>query len=307
MRPRLALAALVSAFALVATDARAIVFDSTDSTTFNTTAPTGLLADSGWQYQGNWGGVLGTTIAPNYFITVQHVGGNVGDPFYFNGTNYYTTAYYDDPNNSELRIWQISGTFSTYAPLYTASDEVGKGLVVFGRGATQGAEVVNGTLRGWMWNGNGDGNLRWGENTVTSIVDGLSYGSNLLGMEFNHGAGDNEATLGFNDSGGGVFISDNGVWKLAGLNSYVDAPYSLDSNGAGAFNASLFNADGYYNLGFSNSWEATSGPGMFYATRVSSSAAWIQSVIVPEPSPTALAALGALGGVVVMIRRRFAA
>ena len=30
----------------------------------NTAAPTGSLANSGWQYQGQWAGFLGTPIAP---------------------------------------------------------------------------------------------------------------------------------------------------------------------------------------------------------------------------------------------------
>jgi hypothetical protein len=51
-------------------------------------------------------------------------------------------AFFDSPT-SDLRIWKISGEFPNYAPLYTNTDEVGKSLVVFGRGTQAGAEVYS--------------------------------------------------------------------------------------------------------------------------------------------------------------------
>ena len=36
----------------------------------NKSAPTGTYANSGWQYQGNWNGFLGTPISSKHFITV---------------------------------------------------------------------------------------------------------------------------------------------------------------------------------------------------------------------------------------------
>ena len=78
--------------------------------TRNTTAPTGTLANSGWQLQGEWAGAfLGTPISTNQFITAQHVGGSVGGTFSFNAANYTTTGFVDVPN-SDLRIWQVGGT-----------------------------------------------------------------------------------------------------------------------------------------------------------------------------------------------------
>src|SRR5438067_1547180 len=123
----------------VALAAHAVLFDSTSDPTFNTSAPTGALANSGWQYEGLWGGFLGTPIAPQFFITAEHIGGTVGDTFRFAGVDYATTSVFDDPN-SDLRIWQIAGAFPTYAPLYTKTDEVGKNLVVIGRGTQRGGE-----------------------------------------------------------------------------------------------------------------------------------------------------------------------
>src|SRR6184192_2076488 len=87
---------------LNAISAKAILFYSTGDPNYNTNAPGGSLTDSGWQFEGIWGGFLGTAIATNYFITARHVGGSTGDLFTLNGVQYATTAAYDDPD-SELR------------------------------------------------------------------------------------------------------------------------------------------------------------------------------------------------------------
>src|SRR5262249_50106396 len=87
----------------------AIIFVSTGDADFNTTAPSGSLQDSGWQYEGSWGGYLGTAIAPNYFLAAKHIGGNVGDSFTFDGVSYTTTAVFDSPS-SDLRLWRVNGT-----------------------------------------------------------------------------------------------------------------------------------------------------------------------------------------------------
>src|SRR5687768_4577287 len=185
--------------------------------TRNTTAPTGTLANSGWQLQGEWAGAfLGTPISSNQFITAQHVGGTVGGTFSLNSANYTTTGFVDVPN-SDLRIWQVSGTFPTFAPLYNAATdgpESGKPLVVFGRGVAPGA-AVNGPvtptgteLKGWEW-GAGDGARSWGENDVSGIVPGGSFGD-LIAFTFDQSVGDvpgtNESHLSAFDSGGGLFI-----------------------------------------------------------------------------------------------------
>jgi hypothetical protein len=263
------------------TPARAVLFDSTGDPTFNTTAPGGALAGSGWQFQGDWLGFLGTPIAPNYFISAAHIGGSVGDIFTFGGVQYTTTAVFNSPT-SDLRIWQVSGTFPTFAPIYTGNDEVGKSLVVFGRGTQRGAEVSpGGMLKGWSW-GTSDSVQRWGTNVVSGIY-AASAQNDFLVAAFDHGFNINEAHLSTGDSGGAVFIQDAfGTWSLAGINYGVDGPYALDSLGNGQFDAALFDQNGYYLQNSMGVWEAASGPGNFYATRISSNSEWIASVI-PEP------------------------
>lgn len=303
-RTLLAVAALLAA--LVA-PVRAVIFVSTGDSLFNTTAPTGGLAGSGWDLQGSWlGDFLGTPIAPQYFITAKHLLGNAGQPFVFQSTPYTTDAFFDDPG-SDLRVWHVTAPFPSYAPLYVASDEVGKGMAIFGRGTQRGPDVLfNATLAGWRW-GASDHVMRWGTNVVTGIDSSGASANNLLAAKFQSGTGDpNEAHLSLGDSGGGVFIKDtDNVWKLAGINYSVDGPYYTDALGTGQFNAAIFNQTGFFVDGATPGTHVpATGPGQLYATRISARLDFIGGVTgTPEPTTGALA-LSALAGLGARRRRK---
>ncbi len=69
-----------------------ILLNSGDAST-NTSAPTGDLAGSGWQYEGLWIGFLGTAIAPHFFVTAQHFGiPGAGAVFRLQDVDYHTVA-----------------------------------------------------------------------------------------------------------------------------------------------------------------------------------------------------------------------
>ena len=261
--------------------ARAIILFGTADPTVNTTAPTGSIAGSGWQYQGTWGSFLGTPIAPNYFLSAGHIG-QAGSTFIYQGVSYAIVTSFGDPMG-DLLIWQVSPAFPTYAALYPREDEAGQALVVFGRGSQRGSEIdLDGTARGWAW-GTSDSVERWGQNTVASIVT-LAGGDDFLYATFNQGVGATEATLSDGDSGGAVFLEDGTTWKLAGINYGVDEVFS-DNHGDGALTAALYDARGYYDQDDDGSYELITGaspvPLGFYATRVSSRLSWINSVIDP--------------------------
>ena len=115
----------------------AIILARTGDPTANTTAPTDDPAGSGWNYEGQWDGFLGTPIAPNFFLAASHIGGKAGDSFTYANTTYGTVASFKDPL-SDLIIWQIYGIFPNYAPMYAKSDEVGQRIVAIGKGTQRG-------------------------------------------------------------------------------------------------------------------------------------------------------------------------
>jgi hypothetical protein len=277
---------LVAIFCMIAgASTRAVIFYSTADPEYNTARPAGELAGSGWDLQGDT--LPGIPIAPHYFITATHVGGSVGGTFSFRGVAYPMIVSFVHPE-ADITIWQVSGTFPAYAPLYSSNDEVGKPLVVFGRGAERGSEVrLNGVLKGWAW-GTADGILRWGENVVAGISDQDGNPADsatpfqLLRADFDANGGPNEAHLSGGDSGGSMFLRDSdGVWKLAGVNHAANKDYSETATGPG-FNATLFDEGGFYE-GELRQYHPdnvfTPQPGSFYATRISAYLDWIQSVI----------------------------
>lgn len=310
-------AALVALF-LCGAPSHAVVFYATGDAGHNTSAPTGTFEDSGWQYQGTYGGFLGTIIAPQYFITAQHMGAQ-GGTFVHNGIfNGGSSVVYnvDFSANGGLGYWDIAGTdlrvvkvaeiFPYYAPLYTGNAEVGLTMVTHGMGGPRAAEVlVGGVLQGWE-HGAPDGTPRWGSNTVAGIYNSVL--GDLITASFSASGTAEEATLSGGDSGGGVFVNDGGVWKLAGVNYSVDGRFDTNNIvGDGSdFDAALFDTGGLYQGSDAFGWTfnpnvALDDPSSLYASRISGSAAAIQAITaVPEPQS---AALVLLAGVIALVRR----
>ncbi len=276
----------IIAAALFAETAGSVTLLSTGNPAANTTEPTGDLAGSGWQFEGIWGGFLGTPIAPNFFISAAHIG-RAGSVFAFRGATYTIVRSYPVPD-TDLLIWQVAETFPAFAPLYTKRDEIGRPLVVIGRGTDRGAEIAfNNQLRGWKW-GADNRVQRWGENVVADIFSNGSPANLLLYATFAQNGLPNECHLSSGDSGGAIFLNDSGVWKLAGINYAVDGPFYVDANGGGEFNAALTDARGFFYKSGNNYLEI-SGPNVvptgFFATAISRQRAAIYSIIDPAGDP----------------------
>lgn len=286
---------IAAAISVSTPQTHAVILYGTDDPAANTTAPIGSVANSAWSYEGQWGGNLGTPIAPHFFITAKHVGGTVGEIFYFQGAAYQTTAEFGDAS-TDLRIWQVSGTFPYYAPLYMESNEVGQPLVVIGRGTQRGGEIeLKRKPRGWGW-GLGDGIQRWGENVVAAIVSGGTNNEYIYATfdeppsrSRKSSSPSNEATLSSGDSGGGVFLKSGGIWKLAGINYAVDGPFYTSTSDTVGFLAALFDSRDFYYKDDAGKYVLIAGrsaiPSGFYSTRISSRLAWIFSVIQSPAAP----------------------
>lgn len=276
---------VVAIFLFAIASARAIILFDTDDPTANTSAPGDSLANSGWQYEGLWGGFLGTPIAPHFFLSAAHIGNAGGGTFTFQNVNYSVVDGFYDPV-SDLVIWQVNETFPTFAPLYTKQEEVGQLLVAIGRGTQRGAaRLLNGQLRGWDWGAN-DNTQRWGENVVSSIYNN-GIGFDLLRPTFDQNGVPNECTFSTGDSGGAVFIEDGAAWKLAGINYAVDDPFYTAPDNTKQFYAALFDMSGFYESDDGGvTFDQISGtppiPQGLYPTRISTKLPWIYSIIDPS-------------------------
>lgn len=217
--------------------------------------PAGPLLNCGLQFVGDFGGFIGTPVGPAHFIAAGHVG-NRG-PLAFRGVTYPVLSG-QGIAGTDLVIWQIdttvAGPFPAWSPLFTAAAgsnaELGRKMVVFGKGRKRGADViVNGQLAGWRW-GDADFNIRWGINTVSAkeAQAGLGF---LVIASFDSDAsslGVYECALSEFDSSGSMFIQEAGVWKLAGVHYGVDGPFAFVPNPVSgeSFFATLFDERGLY-------------------------------------------------------------
>ena len=227
-----------------------LVFRDGVSPAANTrTAPTGDYAGSGWQYQLRYLTSHATIISPKHFITATHLGANqeqVTQQAFFNGVGLKTFAIKGTPvriGDSDLRVFEIWETFDTYALLYTKSDEVGKEMVVHGRGIDREEEVPG---RGWKWGAYTTQKSRWGRNEVGGSLE--IEGNELLHFDFSDVLGEDEAIVSPRDSGGGWFIKDGPIWKLAAVTFSVDASYSSSAipSNQNSFNGAFYDAGGLH-------------------------------------------------------------
>ena len=223
--------------------ADAIIFLETADPSHHTSTPGD---NSGWQYEGKFNNYLGVPIAPHFFITAKHIGGSVGNVLNFHGDLYTTIAAYVSPD-ADLRIWEVdhSKPFPTYAPLSSGAADIGGVAEVFGRGTQRGVDLmVSSELRGWEW-GTADHVERWGRNVVTGTVAGGAGFGELLYCDFNSPGIPGECHLSVGDSGGGLFVLEDGLWRLAGINYAVDGPFRTSATGT-SFNAAVFDARGLW-------------------------------------------------------------
>ena len=295
-------------------EARAVLFVDSADPGFNTSAPTGAYENAGWQFLGYYGSFLGTAIAPQYFITAQHFG--------FQGTSFVQDALFTgsgtlsysvdmaangglgfwDIAGSDLRIYKINETFSSYAELYQGSIAGQEGLLT-GRGGVRGDAVLDGFNNTLGWKHTlSDGVARWGTNQLTGTTG--SGAGTLITAAFNpSGSTPFEAGLSSGDSGGGLFVNEGGTWKLAGINFSVDGLFDdNDVIGDGEeYSASLFDLRGLYVGSDASGWSQVPPslpdalPSNLYFSSISANAASILSIVtVPEPGSLVLAGMAAL-------------
>lgn len=262
----------------LALPAAAVTFLDTADPVHNTSTPGD---NSGWQYEGKFIYYMGVPIAPYFFITAKHFEGSVGEVFNFHGSLHTTIAKYPS-SNSDLQIWEVdhANPFLTFAPLASSTADTGTVATIIGRGTQRGDEVrVDGVLKGWKW-GAGDGVQRWGRNLMEGALDAGDAGIQIY-ANFNSSGVADECHLSVGDSGGGVFVLENGLWRLAGINYSVEGPFR-NPPAVENINATLFDEGGLEMFEDPN-WvlvpdEANDVPSGFLSTRISHYTSWIRGV-----------------------------
>jgi hypothetical protein len=249
--------------------AGAVTFLETGDVGHNTTTPGD---NSGWQYEGKFNAFLGVPIGPLHFITAGHIGGTIGDVLDFHGDAYVTVGF-QNIGTTDLRIWEVDGSkpFPTYAPLSSGVADVGGTVTVIGRGTQRGAAVTVGSeLKGWQW-GTSDFVQRWGKNVVSTVASGGVLGQ-FLQCDFDRPGVAEECHLSTGDSGGGLFVLEAGLWRLAGISYGVDGPFREPPAGT-ASHGMLFDVGGLEYLNGSSWILVPEGPAdvasSFYCSRIS--------------------------------------
>ncbi|MFM9958508.1 MAG: GC-type dockerin domain-anchored protein [Phycisphaerales bacterium] len=251
------------------------------------------------QYVGRFGNYVGVPISARHFVSSSHVGNAGGGTFFFrNGTAAETGyAYFVKGVDQDVTVYELNAgqpSFTLWAPIYNRTNEVGKALMLVGRGRDKGPQLFQaGNFIGWFWASTDDFALTWGTNTVnqTAVFGGPpGFAGDYLLFTFDQPAGPTEGIAALNDSTGPVFIVDpaDGVAKLAAMVSGVDGGYSGTANGP-QFSGALFDTRGLFigpNL--------ISGPNPIpintYAARLSTRGTFLRGAagVPPKPCPADL-------------------
>jgi hypothetical protein len=261
------------------------------------TPPQDETLQQAWKAHGQWKGATGVAIAPDWFITVAHLGSSLSGYFDLNGKSYRAKEVVEVPK-SDLLLYRVEGLFSHWVELWdeTHGSELGRNAILMGRGAARGELVQKsqGGAHGWLW-GASDGQLSWGTNQVLERFDAGPNLGDILVWTWDQEIGGTEGTLSAGDSGGGLFLLDAiGQWRMAGIHfdvdpgvDGVDTQYSFTNDEDKLFWASIYDARGLWRGVFGETLrqinDAAEKPVPMYAgsTRLAPHVGFIRQVIQP--------------------------
>lgn len=268
LRHLIARIASVLAFALIGMPAFALEGGSVDPNGDPTFAGVGSLSNASG---GTFSGIL---IGPRHVLTAQHVVGGGSNPSQWTFNVNLDTLAPADRTFSVARVHAAPGFTGFSGGVVPRNDltvleltrDVPSTVPVFALSTAApglGDEI---TLVGY--GGTGANTKRRGTNVVEHL-DAPAAGAapDVFAYDYDDDSA-GQATVVGGDSGSGMFVNDNGVWKLAGINTFA-----------------------WENPGIPGTGSLRGGGGMI----VSAYAPWIESVtVVPEPAAWALLAPGML-------------
>jgi Domain of unknown function DUF11 len=288
---------------LFAQRAEALVYCVTNVVDYHQQAPTGTLAQSGWQQTvmidcrtrpTGMSNFLGTVIFSNALLTADHITEiKTNDTFILEGTHTLTSKHISA--GSDLAIWFFTPSVTNQAHiarLNIESDIDTNALVVYqGCGTERGALVTTGTItNGWKWfNLNSWGTRRWGVNQTFAETDDGLYAI----ASFDNNGDPDECMLSRGDSGGPGFIKTGSGWKVAMVNYGVDPMiFTVSTNPVASFYGALYDCAGLYYLDGS-AWKWVSpanspAPCLLACSRTSQRIAWLTNTVAGLTFPADL-------------------
>lgn len=262
--------------------ALALVYCVTNAVDYHQAAPTGALANSGWQQTAEVGLFLGTVIQTNALLTAKHLDFAAGVQFVHEGVTHTVTAAVNDAQ-SDLAVLFFTPPVTNVALINIETNDIGSDVVLQGRGMERGEEVVlaNGQTNGWKWAWDKWwGIRRWGRNRYF----GEAEGGLLAVAAFDLSDDPDKCMLSPGDSGGPGFVRTGSGWKVASVNYSVDpATFTLSTNPVASFDASLYDCAGlYYDSG--GAWlyvpqEASPAPCVMLNTRTAMRVDWLTNTV----------------------------
>jgi len=275
---------------LFAIKAEALVYCITNSVDVHQQAPTGTLAQSGWQQTVKIKKFLGTVIHSNALLSAAHLRiDEMGPRDTFTLEGVHTLTEKISTNGSDLAVHFFTPPITNkelIARLNIESDIDTNALVVLqGCGMERGDVVTSSGSRtnGWKWAWNKWLSIRrWGVNHFFGATeDGLCS----LATFDNNGDPD-ECMLSVGDSGGPGFIKTGSGWKIALVNYSVrPATFSLATNPVTMFEASLYDCGGlYYTNSATGTWDwveplESPQPCLLICSRVSQRLDWLTNTV----------------------------
>lgn len=239
--------------------------------TTNNTAAAQQPSGFDWGCVCQFNGSSAVAVDPYWLLTAAHVADDFGNTSVtVNGQTYNQVGEIYNPT-ADLALIQLDRALPGFYSLYSGNYPTGNRLtgIMVGYGVTGTVvDQYNYTFN----NTTGKGTERWGYNKIDgqfTYIGGTGKTNSGFRMYFNTADTSLEAGAGTGDSGGGVFVQDGGVWKLAGIMTDVSTGGSQDA---------------------------------VYAIDVQDYSSWI-SQTVPEPTTAVLlAGIGSVFGIIKRIR-----
>ena len=302
LSPAVAALALTAAFAYVPTAQAIITYDNAGQ---NSSPAPGSVD----QYVGNYNGGSAVLVAPDVVLTTLHLGPSTAGTFVYQGQSYGIDKV-QTIGDTQIAVMHLTApTGSTGVQLYSGAGDATAQVVLVGYGGPKGTPFTGNSASqtGWNWTG-GVATTSWGQATNDNIYADASNAT-YLGFAFTATPGSSMFTGG--DSGGGMFINDNGTWKLAGLNWSVDGYYGAPNDPVVNEVAAIYDVPGsaLYTVDNHGSYLLATAAQHGYSSRIADPATYatlqntiasFTTVAVPEPSSLLLLTLGAPA----LLRRR---